>query len=137
MIKITLPDGSVREYEGAAVTGTQIAESIGTGLAKAALAVTVDGVQHDLSDPITKDAAVSIITIDSEEGLEIMRHTVAAQVLARAVKTLYPKAKLAIGPTIVSITTLHLKSRFQQKTYQRLKKKCAGLLKPTHRLQKR
>ena len=100
MIKITLPDGSVREYEGAAVTGTQIAESIGTGLAKAALAVTVDGVQRDLSDPITKDAAVSIITIDSEEGLEIMRHTVAAQVLARAVKTLYPKAKLAIGPTI-------------------------------------
>jgi threonyl-tRNA synthetase len=100
MIKITLPDGSVREYESAAVTGTQIAESIGSGLAKAALAVTVDGVQRDLSDPITKDAAVSIITIDSEEGLEIMRHTVAAQVLARAVKNLYPKAKLAIGPTI-------------------------------------
>ena len=100
MIKITLPDGSVREYESAAVTGTQIAESIGSGLAKAALAVTVDGVQRDLSDPITKDAAVSIITIDSEEGLEIMRHTVAAQVLARAAKTLYPKAKLAIGPTI-------------------------------------
>ena len=72
MIKITLPDGSVREYESAAVTGTQIAESIGSGLAKAALAVTVDGVQRDLSDPITKDAAVSIITIDSEEGLEIM-----------------------------------------------------------------
>mgnify|MGYP001404782897 CR=1 FL=1 len=100
MIKITLPDGSIREYEGVVVTGTQIAESIGAGLAKAALAVTVDGVQRDLSDPIKADAKVSIITVDSPEGLEIMRHTVAAQVLARAVKNLYPSAKLAIGPTI-------------------------------------
>ena len=99
MIKITLPDGAVREYESG-VTGMEIAESISKSLAKAAVAVTVNGVQRDLSDAVTGDAALSIITLDSDEGLEIMRHTVAAQVLARAVKNLYPDAKLAIGPTI-------------------------------------
>lgn len=99
MITITLPDGSARQYQ-AGVTGLQIAESIAVSLAKKAIAVTVDGAQRDLSDPIQADAAFTILTIDSEEGLEIMRHTVAAQVLARAVKNLYPDAKLAIGPTI-------------------------------------
>ena len=53
-----------------------------------------------MSDTVSKDADISIYTLDSDEGLEIMRHTVAAQVLARAIKNLYPKAKLAIGPTI-------------------------------------
>lgn len=98
-VQITLPDGASRSY-GSGVTGLEIAEDISKSLAKAALAVTVDGEQRDLCDPITADAALSIITLDSEEGLEIMRHTVAAQVLARAVKNLYPNAKLAIGPTI-------------------------------------
>ncbi|MEL0232580.1 MAG: threonine--tRNA ligase, partial [Hyphomicrobiales bacterium] len=68
--------------------------------AKAAIAVSVNGIQKDLCDPIVEDSKVSIITIDSDEGLEIMRHTLTAQVLARAVKNLYPNAKLAIGPTI-------------------------------------
>ncbi len=98
-IKITLPDGATREYN-AGVTGLEIAENISKSLAKAAVAITVDGEQRDLSDAVTADAALSIITLDSDEGLEIMRHTVAAQVLARAVKNLYPSAKLAIGPTI-------------------------------------
>jgi len=98
-ITITLPDGSTREYE-AGVTGMEIAESIAKSLAKAAIAVTVDGQQRDLCDPINDNAALSIITMDSDEGLEIMRHTVTAQLLARTVKNLYPKAKLAIGPTI-------------------------------------
>ncbi|MCB1532675.1 MAG: threonine--tRNA ligase [Alphaproteobacteria bacterium] len=98
-IQITLPDGSARAF-AAGVTGIEIAESIAKSLAKAAVAVKIDGVQRDLSDPITSDAALEIITLDSEEGLEIMRHTVAAQLLARAVKNLYPDAKLAIGPTI-------------------------------------
>lgn len=98
-ITITLPDGGTRTYN-AGVTGLEIAESIAVSLAKKAVAVTVDGVQRDLSDPITADAKFSILTLDSDEGLEIMRHTVAAQVLARAVKNLYPDAKLAIGPTI-------------------------------------
>ena len=98
-MNITLPDGSIRELDSGS-TGLDLANSIGPGLAKAALAVTVNGVQRDLCDPIMKDSEVSIITIESDEGLEIMRHTLTAQVLARAVKNLYPDSKLAIGPTI-------------------------------------
>ena len=100
MVKITLPDGSIREYEGSHVTGFEIAESIGAGLLKAAIAMTVNGTQKDLSTTITEDSTVSLITTKTPEGLEIMRHTFTAQVLARAVKELYPSAKLAIGPTI-------------------------------------
>lgn len=98
-ISITLPDGSIRQYDGP-VTGTAIAESIGAGLAKAAIAMKVDGVQRDLSEPVTRDAHISILTLKDEEGLEIMRHTTTAQVLALAVKELWPTARLAIGPTI-------------------------------------
>ena len=98
-MNITLPDGSVRVLE-AGSNGLDLAKDIGPGLAKAAIAVSVNGVQKDLCDPINEDSEVSIITIDSDEGLEIMRHTLTAQVLARAVKNLYPDTKLAIGPTI-------------------------------------
>ena len=98
-MNITLPDGSVRELNVGS-TGLDLALDIGPGLAKAAIAVSVNGEQKDLSDHINEDSEVSIITIDSSEGLEIMRHTLTAQVLARAVKNLYPGTKLAIGPTI-------------------------------------
>ena len=98
-MNITLPDGSIRKLESGS-TGLDLANSIGPGLAKAAIAVEVNGSQKDLCDPIMEDSEVSIITIDSDEGLEIMRHTLTAQVLARAVKNLYPDTKLAIGPTI-------------------------------------
>ena len=98
-MNITLPDGSVKKLE-AGSTGFDLANDIGPGLAKAALAVSVNGIQKDLSDPINEDSEVSIITIDSDEGLEIMRHTLTAQVLAKAVKNLYSGTKLAIGPTI-------------------------------------
>ena len=98
-MNITLPDGSIRELEEGS-TGLDLANDIGPGLAKAAIAVVVDGSQRDLCDPITDDSKVSIVTIDSDEGLEIMRHTLTAQVLARAIKNLYPNSKLAIGPTI-------------------------------------
>ena len=73
-MKITLPDNSSRELpEGS--SGYDLAKDIGPGLAKSAIAVTIDGVQKDLHDIIDADASVSIITIDSDEGLEIMRHT--------------------------------------------------------------
>jgi len=98
-MKITLPDNSSRELPDGS-SGFDLAKSIGPGLAKSAVAVTIDGEQRDLHDAIHQDSSVSIITIDSEEGLEIMRHTLTAQVLARAVKNLYPTSKLAIGPTI-------------------------------------
>ena len=98
-ITITLPDGSQKQAQSG-VTGAEIAGMIGAGLAKAAIAFEVNGEQRDLSDTVLKDSHISIFTVDSNEGLEIMRHTVAAQVLARAIKNLYPDAKLAIGPTI-------------------------------------
>ena len=98
-MNITLPDKSIRDLPKGS-TGLDLAESIGPGLAKAAIAVVVNGIQKDLSDPINEDSNVSIITISSDEGLEIMRHTLTAQVLARAVQNLFPGAKLAIGPTI-------------------------------------
>ena len=98
-ITITLPDGSQKQAP-VGISGLEIASMIGAGLAKAAIAFSVNGEQRDLSDIVNQDSDISIFTVDSDEGLEIMRHTVAAQVLARAIKNLYPSAKLAIGPTI-------------------------------------
>ena len=98
-IDITLPDGSKKSLPKGS-NGLDLAKSIGPGLAKDAVAVVVNNEQRDLSDELSNNAEVSIITIKSNEGLEIMRHTLAAQVLASAIKNLYPDAKLAIGPTI-------------------------------------
>ena len=98
-IVVKLPDGNKKEL-AAGSNGFDLAISIGAGLAKAAVAYTSNGIQKDLSDNLEDGSEVSIITINSDEGLEIMRHTLTAQVLALAVKNLYPTAKLAIGPTI-------------------------------------
>ena len=108
-MNITLPDGSVRALK-AGSNGLDLANDIGPGLAKAAIAVSVNGIQQDLCDSINEDSEVSIITTDSDEGLEIMRHTLTAQVLARAVKNLYPDAKLAIGPVSYTHLTLPTKA---------------------------
>ena len=98
-MQITLPDGSIKSFDGP-TTGTQIAESIGPGLLRAAVAIAVNGHEQDLSVPITEDASVSILTLRDDAGLDVMRHTIAAQVLARATRELFPGSKLAIGPTI-------------------------------------
>ena len=98
-ITIKLPDGSKKELPSGS-NGFDLACSIGPGLAKDAVAITANGLQQDLLDPLLTGSEVSIITIKSSEGLEIMRHTLTAQVLASAIKNLYPDAKLAIGPTI-------------------------------------
>ena len=99
MLKITFPDGNQKKYKPG-ITGLDIASDISLSLSKMAIAIFVNGDQKDLSDPINEDAIINIITLKDESGLEIMRHTVAAQVLARAIKNIYPQAKLAIGPTI-------------------------------------
>ena len=98
MLNITLPDGSVRQYE-APVTVAQIATSIGSGLAKATVAGKVNGKLVDASDPISKDASVQIITPKDKEGVEIIRHS-CAHLIGHAVKQLYPNAKMVIGPVI-------------------------------------
>jgi threonyl-tRNA synthetase len=97
-ITITLPDGSKRALPKGA-SGADVAADIGPGLAKAALAVKVDGAMRDLKREIEEDAAVEIITAKSEEGLELLRHD-AAHVMAEAVKELYPEVQVTIGPAI-------------------------------------
>lgn len=99
MVAITLPDGSVREFPGP-VTGLDVAKSIGAGLAKAALAIRIDGVMKDLTTTITTDCALAIVTAkDGGDALELLRHD-AAHVMAEAVKELYPETQVTIGPAI-------------------------------------
>ncbi|ANA14330.1 MULTISPECIES: threonine--tRNA ligase [Acetobacter] len=98
MPAITLPDGSVRSFDGP-VTGTTVAEAIGPGLAKAALAMEVDGKLCDIRQTIQKDAALRFITRKDPESLELIRHD-AAHVLAEAVQALYPGTQVTIGPSI-------------------------------------
>ena len=98
MVAITLPDGSARQFE-AGVSGAQIAEAIGAGLVKAALAVRVDGVMKDLAVTISQDARVEIVTRRDEDALELIRHD-AAHAMAQAVKELYSDTQVTIGPAI-------------------------------------
>ena len=98
MIFITLPDDSKREFSGP-VTVAEVAASIGSGLAKAALAGKVDGKVVDTSYQMTADSALSIITAKDADGLEVIRHST-AHLLAYAVKELFPDAQVTIGPVI-------------------------------------
>ena len=98
MPAITLPDGSVRQFD-APVTGTTVAEAIGPGLARAALAMKVDGKILDISTRIERDARIVFITRRDEDALELIRHD-AAHVLAEAVQALFPGTQVTIGPSI-------------------------------------
>jgi len=98
MPKITLPDGSAREYENP-VTVMEVAESIGPGLAKATLAGRVDGALVDSSTVLSADADVAIITERDSDGLEVIRHS-CAHLMAQAVQRLFPKAQVTIGPVV-------------------------------------
>jgi len=97
-IQLTLPDGSVREY-AAGTTGMQVAESIGKGLAKAAVGIDLDGEVQSLQLPIAHSAKIKIRTRDTKEGLEVLRHS-AAHVMADAIKRIRPHAKLWKGPPV-------------------------------------
>ncbi len=99
-IRITLPDGSVREHAPGA-SGAAIAAGIGDGLARAALAIAVDGELRDLARPIERDAAVEIVTAGSDDKivLELLRHD-CAHVMAQAVQELFPGTQVTIGPAI-------------------------------------
>ena len=97
-VKITLPDGSQREYD-TGTTPAEIASSIGKRLAKDAIAARVDGDWVDLDRPIDRDAAISVVTPDTPDGREVLRHST-AHVMAQAVTDLFPGARYAIGPAI-------------------------------------
>ena len=97
-MKITLKDGSVKEYESKRSI-IDIARDISEGLARSVVAGEVNGVMHDLRDEIESDCELNLITLKDEKGLSVIRHT-ASHVLAQAVKRIFPQAKLAIGPSI-------------------------------------
>ena len=98
MVSIKLPDSSVLSFDKP-VNGAEIAAKIGAGLAKAALAIKVNGKMQDLATPIAQDADIDIITAKSLEGLDIIRHT-CSHVMAEAVQELYPETQVTIGPSI-------------------------------------
>ena len=97
-VKITLPDGSEKEYDKG-ITPYQIAESISGRLAKEALVSRIDGVVRDLKTPINKDSKVQILTFNDDEGKHTYWHS-SSHLMAHAVKELYPEAKFGVGPAI-------------------------------------
>jgi len=100
MVQVTLKDGSVREV-APGTTLADLAGSISRGLAKAAVAGKVNGEPKDLAFPLLQDAAVEILTLESDDGLEVLRHS-ASHLLAQAVQNLFPGTKLGIGPAIAN-----------------------------------
>jgi threonyl-tRNA synthetase len=98
MVKLTLPDGSIRDYD-APVSGADVAADIGPGLAKAALAVRINGEMKDLSLVIEEDCEFSIVTAKDDDALDLLRHD-AAHVMAQAVQELFPGTQVTIGPSI-------------------------------------
>ena len=97
-IKVTLPDGSIKEFEQS-VTCLQVAESISQGLARNAVAAEVDGVMCQLSTVIDRDCSFKVFTLRNEEGLEVLRHST-AHLMAQAISHIWKDAKFAIGPSI-------------------------------------
>src|SRR3989339_468037 len=98
MVKVTLPDGTKKEYKDNITIG-EVASNIGSRLGEKALAGNASGLLVDLSYPIKEDISLSVITEDTEQGLEILRHST-AHIMAQAVSRLFPGVKLGIGPTI-------------------------------------
>ena len=99
MVRVTLPDGSVKTVTRGTTVADFVREQIGPGLAKAALAAKLDGAEVDLARPIRNDAKLEVITAKSEEGLEVIRHS-SAHIVASAVQRIYPDAQVTIGPVI-------------------------------------
>ena len=98
MIKVTLPDGSVREFEQG-IFAMDVVKSISEGLARAALCVEVDGEARDLYSVLDKDCSFKVLTFNDEKGKEVFWHS-SSHVLAQAVSRIWPQAKFAIGPAI-------------------------------------
>ncbi|MDE0779608.1 MAG: threonine--tRNA ligase [Alphaproteobacteria bacterium] len=122
-ITITLPDGSTRTH-ARGVTGAAIAADIGPGLAKAALAVKVDGEIRDLARPIEADAQLAVITIKDDDALELIRHD-AAHVLAEAVQELFPGTQITFGPATDDgfYYDFHREEPFSTEDFENIEKK--------------
>ena len=134
-MKITLKDGSVKEYQEAKSV-YDIAADISDGLARMACAGEVDGEVVDLRTVIDKDCELNILTAKDPEGLRVMRHT-ASHVLAEAVKRLFPEAKCAIGPAIDEGFYYDFDSKpFSREDLDNLEKEMKKIVKEGHRLER-
>ena len=127
-VTITLPDGSTRQFDGA-VTGAELAADIGPGLAKAALAIRVDGEIKDLAHAIAADAQVSIITSKDDAALELFRHD-AAHVLAQAVQELWPGTQITFGPATEDgfYYDFHRNAPFTPENFEQIEAKMAEIV---------
>jgi threonyl-tRNA synthetase len=129
MVKVTLPDGSVMNVaEG--TTAKQLAEQIGSGLAKAAVAAKINGQLVDLSAPVNSDAEVQIVTLRDEEGLDVMRHS-CAHVMAEAICSIWPGTKLVYGPTVEDgfYYDIDLDEPIRPTDFERIEKEMAEIAK--------
>ena len=129
MIKVTLKDGSVKEFESG-LSLLEIAKSLNQKLGKQALLAVVDGVNKDLSDKLDHDAAVEFVTPDTAEGLHAIRHT-CAHIMAQAIQHLFPDVKFAIGPAIANGFYYDLDSEhiFTPEDLQAIEKEMAKIVK--------
>ena len=129
MPNVTLPDGTVKSYDQA-LTVAQVASSIGSGLAKAAIAGEVDGQMVDTSYLIESDASLAIITNKDERALEVIRHST-AHLLAQATQQLYPKAQVTIGPVIDNgfYYDFAYKDGFSEQDLAKIEKKMNAIVK--------
>ncbi|MHA1537193.1 MAG: threonine--tRNA ligase, partial [Alphaproteobacteria bacterium] len=127
-VTITLPDGSEKSFPGP-VTGAEIAGAIGPGLAKAALAIKVDGEIQDLGREIAGDATVAIITIKSDEALELIRHD-AAHILAQAVQELFEGTQITFGPATQDgfYYDFHREAPFSTEDFERIEARMAEIV---------
>ena len=132
---ITLPDGTQKVFENS-VTILEIAQSIGTGLAKATIAGKVNGILLDATLPITNDSKVVIITSKDKEGIEIIRHSF-AHLIGHAVKQIYPKIKMAIGPVIEDgfYYDIFSEYRFTPEDLIKIEKRINALIKTNYNIE--
>src|SRR5262245_60014040 len=137
MINIRLPDGSQRPFPGP-VTVAEVAQSIGPGLAKAALAARVDGELVGPSVNLGRDADVAIVTDKDKDGLEILRHST-AHLLAYAVKELFPEAQVTIGPVIENgfYYDFSFKRPFTPEDLEAIEKRMAELAKKDEKVERK
>ena len=136
MIKVTLRDGVVKEYE-AGTTVAQVAQSLGGGLYKAACVAKVDGQVADLRTPLAADCAVEILTFDSPEGKHAFWHT-ASHLLAQAVMRLYPDTKYTIGPAVENgfYYDFDVEKPFTQEDLAKIEKEMQALVKTGEELER-
>ena len=136
-VKITLPDGSEREYDSG-ITVSEVAYDIGKRLGKDAVGGTVNEKDVDTSYEINEDVELAIITRDSEKGLDILRHT-ASHVMAQAVKRLYDNVKLAIGPTIEDgfYYDLDLEYRFSPEDLEKIEDEMQNIIDEDYEIKRK